>query len=86
MKETFNWRWFYYCLTEEGIEYLREYLAIPSDIVPETVQKAQSKSAGANRFSYDDKNGKAGAPGGFRPNFERGDRPRRDGYRAGGRE
>jgi len=32
VKETFNWRWFYYVLTEEGIAYLREYLAIPEEV------------------------------------------------------
>ena len=32
----FSWQWFYYVLTDEGLEYLREYLHLPSEIVPNT--------------------------------------------------
>lgn len=44
MKETFNWQYYYYYLTNEGIEYLREYLALPADIVPATLKKAAPKA------------------------------------------
>lgn len=30
VKETFNWQYYYYYLTNEGVTYLREYLALPS--------------------------------------------------------
>lgn len=79
VKETFNWRWFYYCLTEEGIDYLREYLALPEEVVPATLKKTQKNPVMPSDF------GKAkggAAPGGFRPDFG----GRRDGYRAGARE
>ena len=33
-RETFNWQYMYYYLTNEGIEYLREYLHLPAEIVP----------------------------------------------------
>lgn len=36
----FNWQWFYYTLTDEGIEYLREYLHLPADTVPNTLKKS----------------------------------------------
>ena len=35
----YSWQWYYYYLTNEGIEYLREYLHLPSDIVPVTLKK-----------------------------------------------
>lgn len=38
VKETFNWQWHYYYLTNTGIEYLRQYLALPADIVPATLK------------------------------------------------
>jgi len=38
--EKFSWQWFYYSLTESGIEYLRQYLALPTDIVPATLKKS----------------------------------------------
>ena len=79
VKETFNWRWFYYCLTPEGVTYLREYLAIPEEVVPATLKKTQ-KSPISDSFGGKGKG--VGAPGGFRPDFG----GRRDGYRAGGRE
>ena len=34
--ELFSWQWHYYFLTEKGIEYLREYLGLPSTVVPNT--------------------------------------------------
>jgi small subunit ribosomal protein S10e len=39
VKETFNWQYYYYYLTNEGIEYLRAYLALPEEIVPATLKK-----------------------------------------------
>ncbi|KAI9097389.1 putative 40S ribosomal protein S10-B [Phlyctochytrium arcticum] len=35
----FSWQYYYYYLTNEGIEYLREYLHLPSEIVPRTFIK-----------------------------------------------
>jgi len=42
VKEKFNWQWFYWYLTNEGIEYLRDYLNLPSEIVPATLKKPRS--------------------------------------------
>jgi small subunit ribosomal protein S10e len=39
-RETFNWQYHYYYLTNTGIEYLRQYLALPADIVPATLKAA----------------------------------------------
>jgi small subunit ribosomal protein S10e len=77
VKETFNWQYYYYYLTNEGIEYLRQYLALPAEIVPATLKKA----ATAEPTRPDGFKGKSTGPGGdFNPEFQR-DRGNRDGYR-----
>jgi len=37
--ENFCWNHYYYYLTNEGIQYLREYLHLPVEIVPATLKK-----------------------------------------------
>ncbi|CAG0884595.1 unnamed protein product [Cyprideis torosa] len=39
VKEQFAWRHFYWYLTNEGIQYLRDYLHLPSEIVPATLRR-----------------------------------------------
>lgn len=39
VKTSFNWNHYYYFLTNEGIEYLREYLQLDEDVVPLTLQQ-----------------------------------------------
>ncbi|WVQ93070.1 hypothetical protein IAU59_000134 [Kwoniella sp. CBS 9459] len=39
VKTQFSWQWYYYTLTEEGLAYLREFLNLPSEIVPQTHMK-----------------------------------------------
>ena len=39
--ERFSWLYYYWFLTNEGIEYLREYLHLPDDVVPTTLKKAK---------------------------------------------
>ena len=92
VKETFSWQYYYYYLTEEGINYLRAYLSLPSDIVPATHKANPSKAiAPSGRFEsgrrFDggeggDKKKNFGPGGDFKPEF--GGRGGRDGYR--GRE
>ncbi|KAF3337683.1 hypothetical protein FCM35_KLT18270 [Carex littledalei] len=76
VRETFAWQYYYWYLTNEGIEFLRTYLNLPSEIVPATLKKS-AKPPGRPFGS-----GQAGdRPRG--PRFE-GDRPRfgdREGYR-----
>eukprot|EP01031_Cornospumella_fuschlensis_P029302 gene29302-35374_t len=64
--ETFNWQYYYYILTNDGIEYLRQYLALPAEIVPATLKK----SAGAASGEKPEK--KAVAGGDFNPEFQKG--------------
>ncbi|KAJ8452774.1 hypothetical protein Cgig2_005110 [Carnegiea gigantea] len=79
VRETFAWMHYYWYLTNDGIEFLRTYLNLPSEIVPATLKK-QMKPAGRPLGGPGDR------PRGP-PRFE-GDRPRfgdREGYRAGPR-
>ena len=43
VKERFAWRHYYWYLTNEGIQYLREYLHLPPEIVPATLKKPAAK-------------------------------------------
>lgn len=45
VKETFAWRHFYWYLTNEGIVYLREYLHLPPEIVPASLQRVRKQTA-----------------------------------------
>ena len=40
VKCRFSWKHYYWFLTDEGIEYLREYLHLPADMIPNTLKKA----------------------------------------------
>merc|ERR1712066_189393 len=39
VKEQFAWRHYYWYLTNEGIQYLREFLHLPAEIVPATLKR-----------------------------------------------
>lgn len=49
VQERFNWGWFYYYLTNEGIVYLREYLHLPEEIVPATLKKGRTAPRSGDR-------------------------------------
>jgi small subunit ribosomal protein S10e len=38
--ERYAWRHYYWFLTDSGIEYMRDYLNLPSDVVPATLKKS----------------------------------------------
>uniref|UniRef100_A0A6I8N0E7 Plectin/eS10 N-terminal domain-containing protein n=1 Tax=Ornithorhynchus anatinus TaxID=9258 RepID=A0A6I8N0E7_ORNAN len=44
VRETFAWRHFYWYLTNEGIAHLRQYLHLPPEIVPVSLQRARRPS------------------------------------------
>ena len=75
---TFNWQYNYCYLTDEGIEYLRQYLALPTEIVPAT----HKKSAASRPAMHDTADSKFGG-GGDRPAF-RSDREYRGAPGGGG--
>ncbi|KAG5520145.1 hypothetical protein PMAC_001221 [Pneumocystis sp. 'macacae'] len=39
LKTQFSWQYYYYTLTNEGIDYLREWLHLPNEIVPNTCKR-----------------------------------------------
>ena len=47
----FAWKHYYWFLTDEGIEYLREYLHLPEDSVPNTLKKSTRPTAPPGRGS-----------------------------------
>lgn len=76
--ERFAWRHYYWFLTDEGIQYLRQYLNLPADVVPATLKKT-TRAIGERR-----------PPMGDRPPRRFDGPPReggyREGYRGGARE
>ena len=88
VKESFNWQWFYWYLTNEGIEYRREYLHLPTEVMPNTLKKQaakpqgrpggyQGEEGGGGGFGrgggFSDDPKKGGAPGDYRPAFGGGE-------------
>lgn len=72
VKTRFSWQWYYYTLTPEGLDYLREYLHLPSEIVPQTHKKPARPAAPAGRAPRAD--GAYRAPrGGDREGYRRRD-------------
>ncbi|PPD69619.1 hypothetical protein GOBAR_DD33502 [Gossypium barbadense] len=53
--ETFAWMHYYWYLTNDGTEFLRTYLNLPSEIVPATLKKSTKPP------------GRLGGPPGDRP-------------------
>ena len=45
LKTQFSWQYYYYTLTPEGLDYLREWLHLPAEIVPATHIKQQRSHA-----------------------------------------
>lgn len=71
VRVTFSWQYNYCYLTDEGIEYLRSYLALPAEIVPATHKKSASRPEGRDR--EEDKFQDGGRPA-FRDNRDRDNR------------
>jgi len=66
VKTQFSWQYYYYTLTPEGVEYLREWLHLPTEIVPATHKKVvrQPRPAPATRGPQRDGEGGGGV---YRP-------------------
>jgi len=84
VKTQFSWQWYYYTLTPEGVEFLREWLNLPSEIVPATHKKQARPPRpagvrpGGGDGAYraprggdrdDYRKKEGGAPGEYRPQF-----------------
>ena len=53
--ERFAWQHYYWYLTNEGIQYLREYLHLPPEIVPATLKKPTKPDASRSKKSWQQK-------------------------------
>eukprot|EP00237_Pycnococcus_provasolii_P002312 CAMPEP_0119188496 /NCGR_PEP_ID=MMETSP1316-20130426/64_1 /TAXON_ID=41880 /ORGANISM="Pycnococcus provasolii, Strain RCC2336" /LENGTH=150 /DNA_ID=CAMNT_0007182955 /DNA_START=95 /DNA_END=545 /DNA_ORIENTATION=+ len=53
VKEQYAWQHYYWYLKDEGIEYLREYLNLPEEIVPATLKKSTALSSADRRDRED---------------------------------
>ena len=73
----FSWKHYYWFLNDEGIEWLREYLHLPADMVPNTLKKAASTRPPAPP-------GRPGADGDRPPRPPRSFGGDREGYRGEG--
>ena len=52
VKEQFAWRHFYWYLTNEGIQFLRDYLHLPPEIVPPTLRRSTKPIEGRPERGY----------------------------------
>lgn len=75
VKEQFAWRHFYWYLTNEGIQYLRDYLHLPAEIVPATLKRQAKPDAARSARPQSDRP---------RDDDKRGDRSGADSYRREG--
>lgn len=78
LKTQFSWQWYYYTLTPEGLDYLREWLHLPAEIVPAThIKQQRSHAPPKGMMGGDDRERRPGGRGA--PRGDRGDRD--GGYR-----
>ena len=68
VKETFSWQWYYWYLTNEGIEYLRAYLHLPEEVIPRTLKPRKNGPRVATGRPQD-RPGRR--PGAFKPGQDR---------------
>ncbi|KAF4550126.1 40S ribosomal protein S10-B [Elsinoe fawcettii] len=78
LKTQFSWQWYYYTLTPEGLDYLREWLHLPSEIVPQThIKQQRSHAPPRGMMGGDERERRPGGRGGPRGG-DRGEYRRRD--------
>jgi len=74
VRESFTWNHFYWYLTNDGINYLREFLHLPEEIVPATLKKRQQATGSSAGAGGRPVGGGRGGPG----PYPRGGRPGKD--------
>ncbi|KAF2353909.1 Plectin/S10 N-terminal [Trinorchestia longiramus] len=74
VEQNFAWRHYYWRLTNDGIQYLRDFLHLPAEIVPATLKKQQPRAAPAaagGRPGGDARREYGGGRGGDRDSYRR---------------
>merc|ERR1712091_76622 len=94
VNERFSWNWYYYYLTNEGIDYLQKFLNLPADVVPATLKKTSRPASRPSAVGGDRPAGRGGYgrdDGGYRRGYgdktgapSGGYQPRYAGGRGGG--
>ena len=82
VKTQFSWQWYYYTLTPEGLDYLREWLHLPSEIVPQThIKQQRSHAPPRGMMGGDDRDRRGGGRGarGDRGEYRRRDQGEKEG-------
>ena len=81
LKTQFSWQYYYYTLTPEGLDYLREWLHLPAEIVPAThIKQQRSHAPPRGMMGGDDRGERRGGGRGERRDGERrGERGDREG-------
>ncbi|KAF3905837.1 Plectin-1 [Arthrobotrys entomopaga] len=75
LKTQFSWQYYYYTLTPTGLEYLREWLHLPSEIVPAThVKQQRSTAPPRGMMGGDDRRERRGGDRGDREGYRRRDK------------
>ncbi|KAL9040871.1 MAG: hypothetical protein Q9214_004314, partial [Letrouitia sp. 1 TL-2023] len=65
LKTQFSWQFYYYTLTPEGLDYLREWLHLPAEVVPQThVKQQRSHAPPRGMLGGDDRDRRGGGRGG----------------------
>merc|ERR550519_359428 len=74
VKEQFAWRHYYWYLINEGIQYLRDFLHLPPEIVPSTLKRATRPEPRPRDGASDKPRTPRGPPGagGERGEYRRG--------------
>ena len=84
VKTRFSWQYYYYTLTPEGLDYLREWLHLPAEIVPATHIKQQRSHAPPRGMMGGDDRGERRPGGRGGPRGEGGYRRREQENKEGG--
>src|ERR1700759_1721529 len=80
VKTQFSWQYYYYTLTPAGLDYLREWLHLPAEIVPQTHIKQQRTHAPPRGLGGDERRGGGrGGPRGDREGYRRRDQGDKEG-------
>ncbi|XP_071954677.1 small ribosomal subunit protein eS10-like [Antedon mediterranea] len=72
VKEQFAWRHYYWYLSNEGIQYLRDFLHLPPEIVPSTLKRQARPEQSRPRPKSFDNRGPSSAEAGQRDSYRRG--------------
>lgn len=75
VKTQFSWQYYYYTLTPEGLDYLREWLHLPAEVVPAThIKQQRSHAPPRGMMGGEDRERRPRAPreGGYRRREQEG--------------